>query len=158
MKSKAHPISELLYERMEVTAIAGRKIADEAKARGGLTRMESCELTLMGIEQDERRHRWAEQLHKEGHYVNLLDDSTTASKDGLRITNRGGERPVVWLYGSIGTDGITEEEFLQEMLSIPSDADIELHIRSDGGDVFTALAMREVIMSRADRTVLSSMA
>lgn len=149
-KPKAPSLSELQWMRMEYAKKAFDRDLRDAEARGGPTQTELCGLRVRVIEQDIRRDRWAAYLRSEGKRVNLLDSKPTFAK-GIRITNGAGEVPTVWLYGDLGPTGNTEEEFAEEFQRIHPYQDVILRIRSDGGDVITSLAMRDVILSRTGR-------
>ena len=62
MKEKAPTRSELLFDRMDVRADYARSLAEKAKRRGGLTKMELREMQLLEIDQDRDRDVWAAAL------------------------------------------------------------------------------------------------
>ena len=147
--------SELTEMIMDMNAHNGRIISNRI-ASGEGSQLDNWELRLLTFEQSSLRRKWADELEQEGWRVRLFEPSAEkVEKNGMRITNRAADVVTVWLYGPIGGmyGGISDVEFQQKFEEIPSDAHVALRIKSDGGDFFTALAMREVIISRLGRTV-----
>lgn len=149
--------SELTEMVLDMNALQGEFLADKI-VRGEGSRMDMYKLRLMVIDQQSLRWRWRDELENEGKRVKLAEDSDRSEQSfakGVRITNRAADVISVWMYGEIGAryGGVSDVEFQEKFEQIPSDAHVALRIRSDGGDFITALAMREVIVSRLGKTV-----
>lgn len=154
-KKKPPTIAELLEMRMEMAVTEADRLCDKI-VKGEATQLERMQMRLLLIDQDLRTHKWADELRSEGRRVSLAKTSSATSfEKGMRITNRRADVVTVWLYGVIGAEygGVSDTEFQQKFDEIPSDAHVALRIRSDGGDFYTALAMREVIIARLGKTV-----
>lgn len=61
-----------------------------------------------------------------------------------RIENAAGARAEVYLYDMIGEWGVTAQQFVNDLRGVRSQA-IDLHINSEGGEVFDGLAIYEAV-------------
>ena len=71
----------------------------------------------------------------------------------LRISNKTGETPSVYLYGVIGDEygGITSDQFRKELAEIPKQKPLNLHIHSEGGSVFEGIAIFNQLKQRQSK-------
>lgn len=61
----------------------------------------------------------------------------------VKITN-GAERPSLWLYGTIGAD-VMVDDVRDALKEIGAKNDFDMHIYSDGGDFYEAMAIKSLL-------------
>jgi len=73
---------------------------------------------------------------------------------GIKITNATGDRPTLWLYGTIGADfgEITADNVRLALSEIPVRQNFDVRIYSDGGSFDEAMAIHSLLSSRAKKT------
>lgn len=75
-----------------------------------------------------------------------------------RISNSGSGPAQIMMYDLIGAWGITAKDFLRDLAAV-GDGPVDVHIASDGGDVFEAYAIYTALASRPGvTTVVDSLA
>jgi ATP-dependent protease ClpP protease subunit len=81
---------------------------------------------------------------------NLQRSSRT---DWFRIVNRGDSEPVaVQIYDHIGMFGVTAQDFVKTLAEVKGP--IELHLNSEGGEVFEGMAIFNALSSRKGVSVI----
>lgn len=68
----------------------------------------------------------------------------TQGRSWYRIENTAGERAEVYVYDMIGEWGVSAQDFVNELRNVRSQS-VDLHINSEGGEVFDGLAIYEAI-------------
>jgi ATP-dependent protease ClpP protease subunit len=73
---------------------------------------------------------------------------------GVRITNASGDKPTIWMYGTIGDEfaGIVANDVRNALNEIPKSQRFEIRIFSDGGSFDEAMAMHSLITQRGDKS------
>lgn len=90
------------------------------------------------------------RLHNLAEAVRQRSESSAESRqrrDGrswYRIENAAGQRAEVYVYDYIGEWGVTAQDFVNDLRGVRAQA-IDLHINSEGGEVFDGLAIYEAV-------------
>jgi ATP-dependent Clp protease protease subunit len=74
---------------------------------------------------------------------------------GYRVVARSASNAEIYLYGTVGSDwfgdGVTAKQFSDDVKALGSVKNIDLHINSDGGDVFQGKTIYSILVDHPAR-------
>jgi ATP-dependent protease ClpP protease subunit len=144
--------------RMDTAVLPAQQILNRAiHENRALSELEECAVRLAELERD---RIWWESITArkaakkpvsawEGDHL-----SGRRPERGLRITIAIGERPQIFVYGTIGAafNGLSADEFRDVISQIPDSSDMLLRIHSDGGSFNDSIAMYTMLRRRSGQT------
>lgn len=90
----------------------------------------------------------AEYVPLSARLTNAAKMQTTAGKEWCRFENLGTDEASIFIYNDIGYFGTTADDFVQALNGI-SAPKINVHINSQGGEVFDAIAIHTALRTHA---------
>lgn len=119
-----------------------------------LTQLEAMGIRLATIERDAIWQSMLEDAKSAGVCVPRWDQEQVYGyrrRDGVRFSNDAGRMKRIYLYGTIEHD-LTAKSFQDSLNLVADDEPIELHINSDGGNLFESIAIHNLIRDRVGLT------